>query len=145
MTLNNFLQAIAAKLTGLWPDRLVDVEKIPQGADGNFFVGIIESDQAAGLDRRRRRVIQFEVLYFLRSDENMAFNDWAESMYDHFGDLTVEEAKDTPRLIHLTNQKARRDDDARVFQFLFDADFYFVSKDETTPCMEVLDLTEGIK
>lgn len=145
MTLNNFLRAIAVKLTSLWPDRLVDTEKIPRGADGNFFVGIIESRQDAELDRRRRRVIQFEVLYFLRSDENMAFHDWAESMYDHFEELSVEEAGGKTRLIHLTNQKARRDDGARVFQFLFDADFCFVSLGDPSPYMEALDLTEDIK
>ena len=32
--------------------------QIPKGADGQFFVGIIESGQEAHLDRRRKRSIQ---------------------------------------------------------------------------------------
>ena len=59
MTLANFLSAIAQKLTGLWPDRLVYTGEIPQNADGQFFVGIIESGQEKRLDRRRTRTIQF--------------------------------------------------------------------------------------
>lgn len=45
MTLNNFTEAIAAKLAALWPDRKVYVGEIPKDADGQFFVGIIESEQ----------------------------------------------------------------------------------------------------
>ena len=45
MTLNNFIEAIAGKLTAVWPDRKVYVDEIPKDADGQFFVGIIESEQ----------------------------------------------------------------------------------------------------
>ena len=145
MTLNNFLRAIAAELTEIWPDRRVYVDKIPKDADGNFFVGIIESNQDSRLDRRCQRDIQFEVLYFLRTDENMAFNDWAESMYDNFEDLSVVESEDKVRLIHLTNQKARKDGDARVFQFLFDAKFSFVNAENNPNRMESLEQKEVIK
>lgn len=71
MTLNNFIEAIAGKLAGVWPDRKVYVDEIPKDADGQFFVGIIESGQEAHLDRRRKRSIQIEVLYFLKSKENI--------------------------------------------------------------------------
>lgn len=54
-------------------------------------LGIIESGQEAHLDRRRKRSIQIEVLYFLKSKENMEFNAWAEEMYDQFETLTVKE------------------------------------------------------
>ena len=76
MTLNHFLEAVAAKLLGLWPDRKVFVDRIPQESDGNFFVGIIESSQQSHLDRRRQRTVQMEVLYFLQSDDTMDFQDW---------------------------------------------------------------------
>lgn len=49
MTLNNFIEAIAGKLAGVWPDRKVYVDEIPKDADGQFFVGIIESGQEAHL------------------------------------------------------------------------------------------------
>ena len=67
MTLNNFLEAVAEKLVGLWPDRHVFVNEIPKDSDGNFFVGIIESDTgketgigAAGVN------VQIEVLISVR-------------------------------------------------------------------------------
>lgn len=77
MTLNNFLEAVAEKLVGLWPDRHVFVNEIPKDSDGNFFVGIIEATQGKKLDRRRRRHVQIEVLYFLASKDNLDFNEWS--------------------------------------------------------------------
>lgn len=145
MTLNNLIKAVAARLTELWPDRKVLVDRIPRDADGNFFVGIIESEQEKHLDRRRKRSVQLEVLYFLRSDDSMDFNDWAESMYDSFEVLTVKETEDRTREVHLTGQTARRDDGERVYQFMFDADFFFVLTPDDIPGMDDLELTEVLK
>ena len=91
MTLNNFLEAVAEKLVGLWPDRHVFVNEIPKDSDGNFFVGIIEATQEKKLDRRRQRHVQIEVLYFLASKDNLDFNEWSEKMLDEFESLTVVE------------------------------------------------------
>ena len=91
MTLNDFLEAVAEKLVGLWSDRHVFVNEIPKDSDGNFFVGMIEASQEKKLDRRRRRTVQFEVLYFLASKDNMKFNEWAETMFDEFESLSVRE------------------------------------------------------
>ena len=121
MTLNNFLEAVAEKLVGLWPDRHVFVNEIPKDSDGNFFVGIIEATQEKKLDRRRRRHVQIEVLYFLASKDNLDFNEWSEKMLDEFESLTVVETENRSRLVRLTNVTARKDDDSRVYQFLFDA------------------------
>ena len=99
MTLANFLSAIAQKLAGIWPGRLVYTGEIPQDADGQFFVGIIESGQEKRLDRRRTRTIQFEVLYFLRSKDVMAFQAWAEAMYDNFDALMVREDAEKTRVV----------------------------------------------
>lgn len=145
MTLNNFIEAIAGKLTAVWPDRKVYVDEIQKDADGQFFVGIIESDQKKHLDRRRKRSIQFEVLYFLKSKENMAFNAWAEEMYDQFETLTVKETEKKERTIRLTGQKAKPNKNARVFQFTFDADFFFVLTPAEIPFMENLEQTEEIE
>lgn len=81
MTLNNFLEAVAEKLVGLWPDRHVFVNEIPKDSDGNFFVGIIEATQEKKLDRRRRRHVQIDVLYFLASKDNLDFNEWSEKCW----------------------------------------------------------------
>lgn len=145
MTLVNFLSAIAQKLVGIWPDRLVYTGEIPQDADGQFFVGIIESGQEKKLDRRRKRTIQVEVLYFLKSKDTMAFHDWAEAMYDNFDVLVVQEDETKTREIRLKGQSARPDENARVYQFTFDADFFFVLAPPDLPNMEHLDHTEVLK
>lgn len=145
MTLNNFVEAIAGKLAAVWPDRKVYVDEIPKDAEGQFFVGIIESEQEKHLDRRRKRTIQFEVLYFLKSKANMAFNDWAEEMYDQFETLTVKETEQKDRTVRLTGQKATPNSNARVFQFTFDADFFFVLTPAEIPYMETLDQSEEVK
>lgn len=149
MTLNNILEAIASKLVGIWTDRHVFVNEIPKDSDGNFFVGIIETSQEKKLDRRRVRHIQIEVLYFLSKKDNMDFNEWVESMYDHFESLSVYEktvdGSDVFRSVRLTNIKARKDGDARVYQFLFDADFHFVITGEPIPTMYYLDQDNTIR
>lgn len=153
MTLNDFLEAVAEKLVGLWSDRHVFVNEIPKDSDGNFFVGMIEASQEKKLDRRRRRTVQFEVLYFLASKDNLEFNAWAETMFDEFESLSVHEKtefvngveKDVRRVIRLTNVSARKDDDQRVFQFLFDADFHFVISPEAIPTMYYLDQKQTIR
>lgn len=153
MTLNDFLEAVAEKLVGLWSDRHVFVNEIPKDSDGNFFVGMIEASQEKKLDRRRRRTVQFEVLYFLASKDNLEFNAWAETMFDEFESLSVHEKTevvdgveyDVRRAIRLTNVSARKYDDQRVFQFLFDADFYFVITPEAIPTMYYLDQNNTIR
>ena len=153
MTLNDFLEAVAEKLVGLWSDRHVFVNEIPKDSDGNFFVGMIEASQERKLDRRRRRTVQFEVLYFLASKDNLEFNAWAETMFDEFESLSAHEKTevvdgveyDVRRTIRLTNVSARKDDDQRVFQFLFDADFYFVITPEVIPTMYYLDQNNTIR
>ena len=144
MTLNDFLQAIADRLRAIWPDKTVQLNKIPRDADGQFFVGIIESGQEKHLDRRRKRTVQFEVLYFLRKGDNLAFNAWAEQMYDSFEVLDVR-AGDGTREVRLTGQTARDGQNERVFQFLFDADFFVRQAPEEAPMMETLQQTEAIQ
>lgn len=145
MTLNDFLEAIAAVLTALWPDRTVEVDEIPSGADGNFYVGIAESDQEKKLGRRRRRSIQFQVLYFLETGDNMAYNEWAESMYENFERLTVADGENSTRIVHLKGLTARKDDDGRFFQFLFSVDALILKAPEEDAIMENLTMSEGLK
>lgn len=144
MTVNNFIEAIASKLAELWPDRKVFVDKIPKDADGNFFVGIIETGQDKKLDRRRTRSYQFEVLYFLKTNDNMVFNAWAESMFDNFEALDVVESGEQTRRVILSGHEARKDE-AGVFQFVFDADFHIVIAPETYDPMESLEQKEELK
>ena len=83
----------------------------------------------------------------------MKFNEWAETMFDEFESLAVHEKTevvdgvetDVRRTIRLTNISARKDDDQRVFQFLFDTDFYFVITPEVIPTMYYLDQNNTIR
>ena len=75
----------------------------------------------------------------------MAFNAWAEAMHDQFETLTVQETDQKTRTIRLTSQKAKPNKNARVFQFTFDADFFFVLTPPEIPFMETLDQTEEVK
>lgn len=144
MTINNFLVAIAGKLKDLWPDRNVYVNQIPQHADGNFFVGVSDIEQDRHLDRRRKRHLQFEILYFLKSHDNTEFHEWLETMLDNFEKLTVKESDTGVRGVHLTNLEARQNDDMHAYQFVFDADFYFLLAPEDGESMQDLALKEGI-
>ena len=140
MTLNNLMSAVAAKLEELWPGRKITPNKLPQNADGQFFFRLIDSEQNKHLDRRRHRVLQFEILYFLQSDNILDFHDWAETMYDHFELLEVGD-----RVVHLSEQKARRNGEARVYQFTFTADFYVVYETPPGDDMESVQLKEALK
>ena len=66
-------------------------------------------------------------------------------MLDEFESLTVVETENRSRLVRLTNVAARKDDDSRVYQFLFDADFYFVITPEVIPTMYYLDQDNTIR
>ncbi len=145
MTINNFLAAIAGKLKELWPNRNVYVNQIPQHADGNFFVGVSDIEQDRHLDRRRKRHLQFEILYFLQSHDNMEFHAWLEAMLDNFEKLIVAESDGKTRGVYLTNLEARQNDDLHAYQFVFDADFYFLLALEDGEEMDYLTAKEEIK
>lgn len=116
MTVNDFLAAIAAKLDFMFPDRLVFVDQIESCSDGNHFVRCVNQRHDKGLDRQRKRSYTFEIDYFQKVRDNMAFNNWAEIMCWAFESLTVGD-----QLFHLHNLKAEPGDDM-VFHFTFDVD-----------------------
>ena len=144
MTLNYFLQAIANKLKELYPNKTTYLGEIPRDADGNFYVRLIDSSQEKHLDRRRKRVLQFEVLYFCSDRDTESFLDWSEVMYDNFERLTVETGEGV-RSIALKTQKAHDNNNTMMYQFLFDAEFYFVLKADELPTMETLEVAERMK
>jgi hypothetical protein len=121
VTLEHMIRAAAQRLRELWSDRRVYVDKMPRDADGNFFLGVIDSDQDGELDRRFRRSVRFQVSYFLQSEDNLDYLAWAETMYDAFRVLEVGDG-DQVRRVRLINRKARMDSDERYYQFLFDVE-----------------------
>ena len=116
MTVNDFIAAIAAKLDSIFPNRLVYVDQIEAGADGNHLVRCIDQSQERIIGRLRKRLLSFEIAYFQKSRDNLSFNDWAEEMYWAFEMLEVNN-----RLYHLENCKANPGADM-VFHFTFDVE-----------------------
>jgi len=141
MESNDFLRAIRQKLKALYPEKEVFTGEIPRQADGNFYLRLLESGQEKGLGRRRKRSLKFELLYYATERDTVAFQQWAERMYEAFERLTVEGAGQV-RSIALKNQKARDNENTAMFQFLFDAEFDLLFAAEPLPLMEGLELTE---
>ena len=148
LTLVNFIKAITAKLNELYPDRVVHIGEIPREADGNFYIRLVDSSQQKHLDRRRKRVLQFEVLYYCKERDTVKFLEWAEAMYENFERLTVAAGSGgsgESRSIALKNQKAYENRNTMMYQFMFDAEFHFVLEAEEIPLMEELIHDERMK
>ena len=139
MTVNAIMEAIAAKLGELFPDRLAYYKKIKALADGQHFIRCIDQTHTKGLDRQRRRFYSFEVLYFRRDDDALEFNAWAETMYMEFETLDV-----GGKLLHVTNAHAEPGDDM-TFHFVFDVSTVgLIGKPEGEP-MENATIQTGVK
>lgn len=120
MTLNELTRAVAARLRTLWPDRPVYVDDIPREADGCLYIGLIDSEQGQELDRRFKRSVSFQILYFRADQDALAYQDWAEALYDGFRTLEA-----GGRTVRLKNCGARENGEQRCYQFTFDADLLF--------------------
>lgn len=120
MTLNELTRAAAARLRALWPDRPVYVDDIPREADGCLYIGLIDSEQGQELDRRCKRSVSFQILYFRADQDALAYQDWAEALYDGFRTLEA-----GGRTVRLKNRSAREDGEQRCYLFTFDADLLF--------------------
>ena len=140
MTVNNVLRSIAAKLGELFPERLVYHQHIEQLADGQHFVRCIDQTHGKLLDRRRARSYSFEILYFRKDDDALAFNDWAETMYMEFETLTLEDGT----ILHVTGANATEGDDM-VFHFTFDVTFTVMLDPVAGESMASIKTTEGLK
>lgn len=140
MTLNDIVQATAAALKAVWPLRKVYADAIPQNADGSFYVGLSDATQIRGLDRQQRRTVGVEVRYFLQERDTLAYLEWAESMFDHFRTMEL-----GGHLVHLTNQTARKDEENRYYQFLFDVDIHYVEAPAESEPMTNLNIEEVVQ
>ncbi len=147
MTLNDYIEACAEKLGELAPERHVYTEELPSNADGNFFIRLADASQETKLGDWRRRAVSMEILYFLAKRENASYNDWADGMLMSFetlktADRTDKNGNTVYKLHRVKNAKAYRDDDGRVYHFIFDIEHDFYIADGESEVMEVL---EGIE
>lgn len=151
MTLSNVLKAISAKLTSLFPEKHVHIDEIPREADDSFYIRIIEASEEKKLDRRKSRLIQFEVIYFLASKSSQNYFEWAEQMFDSFNSIRVlervgeDEQNSIYRVLKVKNHSARPSDDNREFHFTADIEFSFVAMPEAAETMGFLNQDNSIK
>ena len=74
----------------------------------------------AELDRRFKRSVSFQILYFRADQDALAYQDWAEALYDGFRTLEA-----GGRTVRLKNRSARENGEQRCYLFTFDADLLF--------------------
>lgn len=131
---NELLQAVAARLTALWPKRPVRVEEVAAGADGSFFVELNNPRQQSGLDRQRRRDVTVTVIYFAAAaeQENLEYYAWADRMFAEFE--TLEAGGKKLRCENLHAEKG-----VRVYHFVFDVCLRGLVKDSQAEPMEQLE------
>jgi len=90
MTVNKFLDAIGLKLMALWPGKKVYVDEIPQGADGNFFVQVVDVSQKKQLGNRHKRVYEFDVAFILKKHDTLASYSFIDTMLMEFDTIQVD-------------------------------------------------------
>lgn len=140
MSLVDLLQACAAKLKELWPDREVYVGEIPQNANGAFSVGLTAVEQEQRLRRRHIRTVGMQVLYFREDRDTLAYLEWVEAMLDDFRVLAWGD-----QLVQLTNRTARNSESGDCYQFLFNVVLNLVEAVPAGESMEWLETTETMK
>lgn len=140
LSVNACLEAIAAQLEALFPKRLVFVDRIEAGADGNHLIRCVEQSQERALGPVRRRAYSFEVAYFANNRDPLGFNAWAEALYPAFEYLQVGENK---KLLHCQNCQARDGEDM-VYHFTFEVEFFLITP-EDKPLMQTLELDQEEK
>ena len=64
--------------------------------------------------------MSFQILYFRADQDALAYQDWAEALYDGFRTLEA-----GGRTVRLKNCGARENGEQRCYQFTFDADLLF--------------------
>jgi hypothetical protein len=129
--INSFVQAIAGKLKELYPNMKVFNDEIEQNFNEScFYINVISTEQSREVDRRRRRIYMFDIMYIPSDSENAIFYDWADVMYNNFEMIQVD-----TRLYHTKNTDTEQND--RIFHFTFDVDFTYL-KEKEGKVMEVL-------
>lgn len=121
ITINDFVNAIADKLKGLYPDYDVYADEIKQEQTltNYFFIHVIDISQTKKLGTRCQRIYNFDIFYFQPENENINFFNWTETMMLEFKYLQV--GND---LYHVTNTEFTKDDD--VGHFTFEVKFYTI-------------------
>lgn len=126
MKLKELAQVVGIKLSGIFPDKLMYVDKITAESDGCFLLNITNTGGDCGISARKSRSVSFDLLYFSRSDENLEFIEWADIMQDSFKEIDV-----NGQIIHTRNRSAHCED--MVFHFLFSVEAAYIEYEPGEP------------
>lgn len=118
MKISDIARDIGRKLNAAFPGSVMYVDDIPAGAEGNFLLVITEISGGDGITPRRKRNVSFDVVYFSKPRDALAFADWAELMEDTLHTLSGE-----GQLFHTKERNAARTDMQYHYMFTVSSDF----------------------
>ena len=118
MKISDIARDIGRRLKAAFPGRVMYVEDIPAGAEGNFLLVIAEIADGGGITPRRKRSVSFDVVYFSKPRDALAFADWAELMEGALRTLSGEGQQ-----FHTKERNAVRTDMQYHYMFTVSSDF----------------------
>lgn len=118
MKISDIARDIGRRLKAAFPESVMYVDDIPAGAEGNFLLVIAEIADGGGITPRRKRSVSFDVVYFSKPRDALAFADWAELMEGALRTLSGE-----GQLFHTKERNAVRTDMQYHYMFTVSSDF----------------------
>ncbi|CCY19811.1 putative uncharacterized protein [Eubacterium sp. CAG:786] len=118
MKISDIARDIGRKLNAAFPGSVMYVDDIPAGAEGNFLLVITEISGGDGITPRRKRSVSFDVVYFSKPRDALAFADWAELMENTLRMLSGE-----GQIFHTAERNAVRTDMQYHYMFTVSSDF----------------------
>ena len=118
MKISDIARDIGRRLKAAFPGSVMYVDDIPAGAEGNFLLVIAEIADGGGITPRRKRSVSFDVVYFSKPRDALAFADWAELMEGALRTLSGEGQQ-----FHTKERNAVRTDMQYHYMFTVSSDF----------------------
>jgi len=131
MKISDIARDIGRRLKTAFPESVMYVDDIPADAEGNFLLVITEITGGEGIIPRRKRSVSFDVVYFSKPRDALAFADWAELMEDTLRTLSGE-----GQLFHTSERSAVRTDMQYHYMFTVSSDFLEYTPGETMETLE---------
>lgn len=135
--INAFIEAIAARLKELFPDKRICVDELTERADGKIFIIVNNPSQTRELGGMRKRSVSFDISYVCRKNDNLDYHNWIDKMYYNFEHIKVGDTVYTAKNLHADKFDG-------IYHFLFDLDYRIYYKNEAVK-MAKLKQNGGIK
>lgn len=138
ITFNHVRDAIVSTLVENCTTSKIYDEKIEQGlGESSFFVKLLNGGQTRELNRRYKRVLDFDIHYFGLSNEEM--NTMAEKMYDILERVSVD-AGNT-----IAGKSLSHEVIDRVLHFFVSYEFHVLRESTVDPIMQVMEQEGNLK